>query len=57
VEKLQVLSSPAQRERQLKAPIDINIDPHMDPEYESDNADDLLPNSIGILNFTVLIDL
>mgnify|MGYP000238108402 FL=1 len=42
------MSSPAQRERQLKTPIDINIDPHMDPEYESENADDLSANSIGI---------
>lgn len=38
VEKLQVLNSPAERERQLRAPIEINTDPHMDPNYESDGV-------------------
>lgn len=39
VEKLQLLSSPEERERHLKAPFDIDADPHMDPNYESDDEE------------------
>ncbi|MCO5603217.1 hypothetical protein L7F22_057364 [Adiantum nelumboides] len=37
VERLQLLSSPFERERQLLAPVQITSDPRMDPDYKSDN--------------------
>lgn len=36
MEKLQLLNTPEEKERLLKAPFDIDADPHMDPDYESD---------------------
>eukprot|EP00250_Pteridium_aquilinum_P018726 c24181_g1_i1 orf=3-3782(-) len=39
VEKLQLLSTPEEKERQLKAPFDIDADPYMDPDYESDEEE------------------
>lgn len=47
VEKLQLLSSPEEKERQLNAPLEINTDPHMDPNYESDNEEFLTNDSQG----------
>ncbi|KAI5075894.1 hypothetical protein GOP47_0009970 [Adiantum capillus-veneris] len=39
VEKLQLLSTPEEKERLLNAPFDIDADPFMDPDYESDEED------------------
>ncbi|MCO5577312.1 hypothetical protein L7F22_031140 [Adiantum nelumboides] len=39
VEKLQLLSTPEEKERLLNVPFDIDADPFMDPDYESDEED------------------
>ncbi|KAH7430453.1 hypothetical protein KP509_09G099900 [Ceratopteris richardii] len=39
VEKLQLLSTPEEQERLLNAPFDIDADPFMDPDYESEEEE------------------
>ncbi|XP_011625190.1 zinc finger CCCH domain-containing protein 19 [Amborella trichopoda] len=40
VEKLQVLKSPEERERKLNELPDVHTDPNMDPDHESDDAEE-----------------
>lgn len=55
VERLEVLNSSSERERQLRAPIEVNDDPRMDPDYESDNAGNSTKQSQGFFCFKVRI--